>query len=385
MSKSKSVAWKWLLCGAAAVCAVSLCVGAPTANADYKSAWEQAEQELKEETAKYNQIKNEKSKAEQQKQSLENQKSIITSQVNEAIDQINQKNSEIAIQQQAIADKQVEIDNRWSDFQNRMQAMQVMHDSGAVAMITSAQSIYDLLTYSDTLQQIAKKDTEVLEDMNAQKAELQQEEEKLEQDKAELEAAKQSLESKQAQLAAIIQQQNETISQKEAEAQAQQEVVAAKQAKADEAEKQYEAWVKSQATVGSGQCAEGFRWPLPIAGRVTTEFGASQNINGVISTGHSGMDVAAPAGTPIYAAHDGTISTTTGHWTYGNVVMVDNGDGVSTLYAHMSSIAVRVGQSVKQGDVIGYVGSTGNSTGNHLHFEVRINGVRQNPRNYVSP
>lgn len=96
------------------------------------------------------------------------------------------------------------------------------------------------------------------------------------------------------------------------------------------------------------------------------------------------MDIAAPYGTPIKAAHDGVISSTTGHWSYGNVVMVDNGDGVTTLYAHMSSIAVGVGQSVKQGDVIGYVGSTGNSTGNHLHFEVRINGVKQNPRNYVA-
>ena len=162
-------------------------------------------------------------------------------------------------------------------------------------------------------------------------------------------------------------------------------MVAVKQQKADAAEAQYEAWVKSQASVGSGQSAEGFRWPLPVAGTVTTEFGATQNINGVISHGHSGMDIAAPYGTPILAAHDGTVSSTTGHWTYGNVVMVDNGDGVTTLYAHMSSIGVGVGQSVKQGDVIGYVGSTGNSTGNHLHFEVRINGVKQNPRAYVSP
>ena len=104
----------------------------------------------------------------------------------------------------------------------------------------------------------------------------------------------------------------------------------------------------------------------------------------VIMTGHKGMDIAAAGGTPIYAAHDGRISSTTGHWTYGNVVMVDNGDGVTTLYAHMSSIAATVGQQVKKGDVIGYVGSTGRSTGNHLHFEVRINGVRQNPRNYIS-
>ena len=383
MSKQLRAPWRRALCGALALCMAAVCGGA-AASADYKSDWEQAEADLKKEQQVYQQIKNEQSKAEQQKKSLENQQTIIRSQINDAIDQINQKNSEIAIQQQAIADQQAVIDQRWSDFQDRVQAMQMMHDTGAVAMITSAQSLYDLLTYSETLQQISEKDTEILQEMNDEKAKLEEEEAKLEADKAELETAKAALDTKENQLATNIKQQNQTISDKQAAADAQAEVVAAKQAKADEAEKQYEAWVASQASTGSGVCAEGFRWPLDIAGRVTTEFGATQNVNGVIQTGHSGMDIAAPYGTPIKAAHDGTISSTTGHWSYGNVVMVDNGDGVTTLYAHMSSIAVGVGQSVKQGDVIGYVGSTGNSTGNHLHFEVRINGVKQNPRNYVA-
>ena len=155
---------------------------------------------------------------------------------------------------------------------------------------------------------------------------------------------------------------------------------------ADAAEAAYEQWVRENASSGSGICAEGFIWPLPSAGRVTTEFGASQNVNGIISTGHKGIDIAVAGGTPIYAAHNGTVAATTGHSSYGNVVMIDNGDGISTLYAHMQSAAiVGVGQTVTQGQVIGYVGSTGNSSGNHLHFEVRVNGVRQNPRNYISP
>ena len=383
MSKQLRAPWRRALCGALAVCMAAVCGGAAV-NADYKSDWEKAEQELKKEEQVLQQIQNEKNKAEQQKKSLENQQTIIISQINDTIDQINQKNSEIAIQQQAIADQQAVIDERWADFKERMQAMQVMQDTGAVAVLASAQSLYDLLTYSDNLQRISEKDTEILQEMNDEKAKLEEEEAALEAAKADLEDAKAALDSKENQLAANIQAQNETISQKEAAAQAQETVVAEMQKKADEAEKQYEAWVASQASTGSGVCAEGFRWPLDIAGRVTTEFGATQNINGVIQTGHSGMDIAAPYGTPIKAAHDGVISSTTGHWSYGNVVMVDNGDGVTTLYAHMSSIAVGVGQSVKQGDVIGYVGSTVNSTGKHLHFEVRINGVKQNPRNYVA-
>lgn len=372
-------------CGMLAAALLAPALLAPAA-ADYKSDWEQAEQELAEEKEKYEQIESSKDKAQAQKQSLKNQQSIILDQISQSIEQINQKELEISNQEQVIAEKQAQIDERWGDFKDRMQAMQVMHDSGAVAMITSAQSLYDLLTFSTTLQQVSEKDTEVLEEMNQQKAELEAEKQELEQAMAELESAKAALEDKSDQLSANIQAQDATISKLDADAKAQEQVVAEKQKLADEAEAAYEQWVQQNASSGSGVCAEGFIWPLPGAGRVTTEFGADQWVNGVFSSGHKGLDIAIAGGTPIYAAHNGTVAATTGHWTYGNVVMIDNGDGISTLYAHMQSAAiVSVGQTVTQGQVIGYVGSTGNSSGNHLHFEVRVNGVRQNPRNYISP
>lgn len=372
-------------CGMLAAALLAPALLAPAA-ADYKSDWEQAEKELSEEKEKYEQIESSKDKAQAQKQSLKNQQSIILDQISQSIEQIQQKELEIANQEQVIAEKQAEIDERWGDFKDRMQAMQVMHDSGAVAMITSAQSLYDLLTFSSTLQQVSEKDTEVLEEMNQQKAELEAEKQELEQAMAELESAKAALEDKSDQLSANIQAQDATISKLDADAKAQEQVVAEKQKLADEAEAAYEQWVQQNASSGSGVCAEGFIWPLPGAGRVTTEFGADQWVNGVFSSGHKGLDIAIAGGTPIYAAHNGTVAATTGHWSYGNVVMIDNGDGISTLYAHMQSAAiVSVGQTVTQGQVIGYVGSTGNSSGNHLHFEVRVNGVRQNPRNYISP
>ena len=372
-------------CGMLAAALLAPALLAPV-SADYKSDWEQAEKELSEEKEKYEQIESSKDKAQAQKQSLKNQQSIILDQISQSIEQINQKELEIANQEQVIAEKQAQIDERWGDFKDRMQAMQVMHDSGAVAMITSAQSLYDLLTFSTTLQQVSEKDTEVLEEMNQQKAELEAEKQELEQAMAELESAKAALEDKSDQLSANIQAQDATISKLDADAKAQEQVVAEKQKLADEAEAAYEQWVQQNASSGSGVCAEGFIWPLPGAGRVTTEFGADQWVNGVFSSGHKGIDIAIAGGTPIYAAHNGTVAATTGHWSYGNVVMIDNGDGISTLYAHMQSAAiVSVGQTVTQGQVIGYVGSTGNSSGNHLHFEVRVNGVRQNPRNYISP
>lgn len=160
------------------------------------------------------------------------------------------------------------IDERWADFKERMQAMQVMQDSGAVAVLASAQSLYDLLTYSDNLQRISEKDTEILQEMNDEKAKLEAEEAELEAAKAELEDAKAALDTKENQLAANIQAQNKTISQKEAAAEAQETVVAEMQKRADEAEKQYEAWVASQASHRAAVCA-----PRASAGRWTSPAG----------------------------------------------------------------------------------------------------------------
>lgn len=119
--------------------------------------------------------------------------------------------------------------------------------------------------------------------------------------------------------------------------------------------------------------------------KVTSEFGnRTDPINGKPS-GHTGLDIAAPKGTPIKSAMSGVVlyarySTTS---SYGYHLAIDHGDGLVTLYAHCSELLVTEGQKINQGDVIAKVGATGRVTGNHLHFEVRVNGERQNPRNYL--
>ena len=98
---------------------------------------------------------------------------------------------------------------------------------------------------------------------------------------------------------------------------------------------------------------------------------------------HPGIDIGAPSGTPIKAAASGMVLTASYNGGYGNHVVLDNGNGIATAYAHQSQIAVSVGQTVSQGQVIGYVGSTGFSTGPHLHFEVRVNGSPVDPMGYL--
>ncbi len=131
----------------------------------------------------------------------------------------------------------------------------------------------------------------------------------------------------------------------------------------------------------TGPSAAGFQWP--INARVTSEFG--YRIHPIYGTRrlHAGIDLGASTGTPIAASKGGTVISAGPRGGYGNTVVISHGGGISTLYAHQSQIAVSAGQSVGRGEVIGYVGSTGNSTGPHLHFEVRVNGVATDPRPYL--
>ena len=129
-------------------------------------------------------------------------------------------------------------------------------------------------------------------------------------------------------------------------------------------------------TVADGELC----WPLPGHTYISCHFG---EVDAFGNTGHRGTDIPAPEGTPILAAHNGTVLVSGWNDSYGNQVLLDNGAGLSTRYAHMTQTAVTAGEAVTAGQVIGYVGSTGDSTGNHLHFEVMQGGIRVDPLSLV--
>lgn len=119
---------------------------------------------------------------------------------------------------------------------------------------------------------------------------------------------------------------------------------------------------------------------IPVNGRITSRYGSIESVR---SGAHTGLDIGAAGGTPIKVAADGVVTHSSWCGSYGNLVVVSHGNGIETYYAHASRLNVKVGQQVKAGDVIAFVGSTGNSTGNHLHFEVRIDGRAVNPQKYL--
>ena len=358
---------------------------------EQQAALEKVNQQLKE-------TQSDKADAQALKTQLEQQKSLLLSQIGTLTEQIGgldndivNKQDEINQKQQEVDQKQAEYDQRWADFKDRMRAMQRLNDGGSIALLSSATNLYQLLTFATTLEQIVSKDEEIcqqLEDehtqLEQQRAELEQAKADLEATKADYEAQKAALNSKTSELAENISQTDESISKAEAEEQALKEAQIEANKKVDEAAKELDAALNAANQAygnASIQCSLDFGRPLATYKYVSCYFGGN---------GHRGTDYAAPGGTEIYAVRGGVVTAAAYHYSWGYYVQVyhgkdDNGNSYSTLYAHMNSAPiVSVGQSVSKGQRLGYVGSTGNSTGNHLHLEMKVNNVLVNVMNYLS-
>ena len=216
--------------------------------------------------------------------------------------------------------------------------------------------------------------------IEADKASLEQSRTEQEEAKAEEEAAKAELQS----LKKDVEKTLAEIQDKEEEVKKAEQELQNAAAKMDAEIRRKEAQLAAQLAAANNPIVSesGFQWPLPGRYRLSSLFaGRVHPITGKYHH-HTGIDIPAPGGTPILAAKSGVVLTSERGSSYGNYVVISHGGGQTTLYAHMSSRAVSEGQTVKQGQTIGYVGSTGSSTGNHLHLEVRINGTRKDPQAY---
>lgn len=356
-----------------------------------------AQQELEEIQNKIKENQANKANAEDLKEQYQQQTEVITNQIGilqQSIAQveqdINNKQLEIEEKQQEVDAKQAEYDERWAGFKDRLGAMQMLNDGGSIALLSSANSLYQLLTFADSLEQISSKDKEICQqieaerqDLEAQRTDLENAKAELEANQAELQNQNDELDGKKAELQTSIQQQDQTISDADAAA----AVLAAEEEQArknlDAAAAQLDAYLNAQVNKYSDAaltCSLSFGPALPTYKYISCVFGTG---------GHRGTDFAAPGGTEIYAIADGIVTDATYHYSWGNYVQIyhgkdDQGNTYSTLYAHMiSTPIVSAGQTVTKGQVIGYVGSTGYSTGNHLHLEMKINGVLTDVTNWI--
>ncbi len=339
---------------------------------------------------------------------LQDQICVLGGQIAAVQNSIGEKEQQIGVMQTQITDKQTqieqkqtEIDGQWDDFKKHMAAMQELRDGGSVAMLSAVNDLYELLTFNEVMQDISIKDTEIMNNMKSakqgledDKAALEEQKASLEAEKAELQSQKSKLDSQNAQMKGKQSELNSSISAAQlsaAEAQAAQQKA---QAAIESDELNYEAVKKEiQKMIAAASASKpqlsfsGFACPLKSYSRISSEYGWRKNPVSGVNKLHAGIDFAAAGGTPIYAAASGYVQVA--GWStggYGNYVIIyhgkmSDGNTYTTLYAHMRSVATSAGKYVKQGELIGYVGSTGNSTGNHLHLEVWKGGSKANAVN----
>ena len=330
---------------------------------------------------------------------VQSQISVLKGQIAEVQNSIGLKEQEIAAKEQQITEKEAEIADQWGDFKQHMAAMQELRDGGSVAMLSAVNDLYELLTFNEVMQDISIKDTEILDNMKNAKEALESDKLTLESQRSELQSKKADLDAQNSQMRAKQNELNSSVAAAQMSAAEAQQAQKDAQAAIESDEMNYEAVKKQiQKMIAAAAASKptlsftGFICPLKSYSRISSEYGWRKNPVTGVNKLHAGTDFAAPGGTPIYAAASGYVQVA--GWStggYGNYVIIyhgkmSDGNAYSTLYAHMRSVATSAGKYVKQGELIGYVGTTGNSTGNHLHLEVWKGGSKANavnPRGYI--
>ena len=342
-------------------------------------------------------LKADKANKQAYKSALDSQVSTVQSQIDVTNQQIAALDADITQKQSQIAGKQATIQTNYELLKERLHAMYLTGEASNLEIILNSKSVIDLADKTEAIKAITTHDTDLINTLKADMESIKTQKAEIESNRAAVASAKVTLDTKQNELTALV---NETqaviadIAANESSAKSESAKLAAARAKADAAIDQwYKDYYAEQAKNhnsggGSGGYTStgNFAWPVPGVNRISSGYGSR-------SGGfHKGIDISAAGvyGKPIVAADSGRViqggwgNYGTGYGGYGNVVAIDHGGGYSTLYGHCSSVVVSAGTIVKKGQVIAYVGSTGDSTGPHLHFEIRVNGVAKNPMNWFS-
>ena len=349
---------------------------------------------------------------------------IQEEQIKNIDEQIKLYQAEIDELSASIEERQAEIDEGIEQFRLRLRAMYIAGNDSYASVLAGATDFYDILARMELIERVSRHDNDMIEDLKSQIAVLNA-------DKAEYEEKIASQESKKAQeeqyyeelretynnhaetkamqeakIADYSQRYDEIVADQAEVEKALQEEIRRKQEEAErrrkeeeerkrkeeeerkkQAEANGETYVEQDVSTFTSYSETGFIWPVPSVRNMTDTYGDRYIQEEGRTAFHGGIDISKPGcyGEPIVASAAGEVITAgdTGNG-FGYHVVIDHGNSVATLYGHCSSLAVKVGDIVKQGQVVGYIGSTGYAYGNHCHFEVRVNGQRTDPLNYVN-
>lgn len=425
---------KRILCAMLCVCMISIPMAIPTTVSaeDSISDLEQQLQQLEQENQKYQKIlddtKSDIAEKEEYKSALVSKVQVLDEKIAVTREKISSLNDDIKEKQDAYDKGLSEVEDQFDALANRLRILYMSGNATDLEIIFGAKDFSDLIDKMELVKSLANSDKELISEIQTKLDELSTKKKSLEADKKDLETQQASLKSDQDEFNKLISDNDEILKNLYASNSEAQNSLESAALQSDEIEakiSQYYAAQKaaaeraaqaSQSSSGSSSSSSsssssgssssgssssgsssvivpsgsGFAWPTPGFVSRSSEWFEDREVYK-----HGGIDIAGAGimGTPVVAAADGTVvatnSSCTHNWGksyscgcgggYGNYVMISHAGGKMTVYGHLTSLTVSSGQSVSRGQVIGYVGSTGNSTGPHLHYECRLNGVRYNP------
>ena len=361
------------------------------------------------------QLQSNLSAAQAMKKELENAKTALTGDVVELDSQMSEvsndllevqnlldtKEAELDKTTKELAQAKIDVEKQYEDMKLRIKFMYENGTMSYIQILLSSGSFSELLNKAEYIEQVSEYDRNMLQTYQDNRDKITRLEKDLKDQKEVLEQVKGDVEAKQTEMAGLISDKQTEIEGYESDIQNKEEAIKEYEvmiAEQDSTIKALEASVaaakakRTQMTVSdnSTNAADqphygggAFVWPAPSYTRISDDYGYRTHPILGIQKFHSGVDMAAPSGSSILAAADGTVVAATYNATMGNYVMIDHGNGLYTIYMHASALYVSSGQSVSAGSTIAAVGSTGRSTGAHLHFSVRQNGSYVSPWNYL--
>ena len=349
----------------------------------------QLEKALKEAQSTIEDLRDSKGDIESKVTELNQQLIDISARITDLENQLTAKSEDIQETKDELAGAKEREAQQYADMKVRIQFMYENGQTSYLEALLSSRNISEFLNSADYIAQIQSYDRQKLTEYQDTVESIVNLEAQLEQEYTDLEALKSTVESNKATVAAMMRQKESELADISgdiedaqsdadyyaAEIQAQEELIAAiKRAEAEKAA----AGVEEHPYTGGA-----FRWSCPSSTRVTSDYGTRVSPMSGASSNHKGIDIGASSGADIIAAADGTVTAASYSSAAGNYVMIDHGGGLYTVYMHASSLLVSPGQTVSAGDVIAKVGSTGISTGSHLHFGVSLNGSYVSPWSYL--
>ena len=343
-----------------------LALAAPT-QADVNSAQKKVEE-----------IEKKKKVKENEKKSVLQTKSALELEIAEIQKELDACNEKLTKSETELKEAEEKEKKQYETMKIRLRTMYEDNSASYIELIFNGESLTDAIFSYELIKQLLEYDNNMYDNLTKTRQEIEEVKASIEKEKNTIQSQKEVLDTKNASLQKTVDALNADI------AQSQKEMEAA-EAEMRRVRQQYLNSINNSGPAGNGAMYTGGRlqWPSPVTKYITSQYGYRFHPTLKVWKGHTGIDIGAGYGTDVVAAESGSVTVAGYNVAYGNYIIINHGGGLSTLYAHNSKLLVSVGQSVSRGQTIAKVGSTGYSTGPHIHFEVMVNGATTDPMPYL--